>query len=89
MTTYIYATKNKKSGDFGKVSSEIYKPEQITDLYVNSVKEAPDDKRVFLEELEVYCLGSLDTKTGVISGSPQFLIDLGSVVHGETSRKTE
>jgi len=89
MIMYLYATKNKKSGDFGKLSTELYNCDQIKDLYINSVKEAPEKQRVYLEELELYCLGSLDTQTGDIKSEKTFLIDLGSVVHGETNKEVE
>lgn len=90
MTCYLYATKNKKSGDFGKISTELYNRDQIKDLYINSVKEMPKDKQSLMSELELYSVGFIDTKTGVVTPQVEFLLDLGCVVYEQgTSEETK
>ena len=66
MTLNIYATKNKKSGQFGKPVVEVYSVEQIKESYTCSFLEAPEEQKVLLRELEVYKLGTYDTETGSI-----------------------
>lgn len=85
MIYYLYASKNKKSGHFGKISSEIMTPEQIASMYVVSAKEASDNEKVLLKELEVYCLGTVDTATGVIVNKVDYLLDIGAVLEGSSS----
>ena len=89
MTCYLYATKNKKSGDFGKISTELYNKEQIKDLYINSVKEMPKDRQTLMQELELYAVGSIDTKTGIVTPKVEFLLDLGSVAYEQGTSETK
>lgn len=82
MITYLYCSRNKKSGQFGKINCEIYTKDQIAQLYAASVKEASDDHKVYLRELEVYCLGSLDTETGDIKPERTFILDVATLLPG-------
>lgn len=79
MILQVYATKNKKSGQFGKPSVEVMKPEQIKESYTCSFLEAPEDQKKYLRELEVYKLGEYDTATGKIVADIVYLMDLGSI----------
>lgn len=82
MMTYLYCSRNKKSGQFGKINCEIYTKEQIGELYAASVKEASDNDKVYLRELEVYCLGSLNTETGDIKTEKTFILDVATLLPG-------
>lgn len=82
MIMHLYASKNKKSGQFGKVTTELYSKEQIIELYAASVKEAAENEKVYLKELDVYCLGSLDTQTGVIVPEQTFILDVATLLVG-------
>lgn len=89
MTLYLYATKNKKSGNFGKPSGEIYEPEQAKAFYNISVKETPKEQAKLMCELELYYLGTLDTETGIITNKVEFLMDLGACYEQGTSSEVE
>lgn len=89
MIYYLYASKNKKSGHFGKISSEILTGEQILQLYANSALEAKENEQAYLKELEVYCLGTVDTETGIITSKVEYLLDIGSVIEGAKHGKEE
>lgn len=79
MKLNLYVTRNKKSGQYGKIAAEIMSSEQIKESYACSVLEAPEDQKVYLKELEVYKLGEYDTVTGaIVACVPEFLLDLGS-----------
>lgn len=87
MIMYLYSSRNRKSGQYGKLTTELYNADQIKELYAVSVKEAQESERVYLRELEVYCVGTLDTETGLIIPQNTFILDvgslLGSVEHGK------
>lgn len=82
MTSYLYCSRNKKSGQFGKINSEIYTKEQIGQLYAASVKEASENDKIYLRELELYCLGTLDTESGEIMPEKSFVLDVATLVPG-------
>lgn len=86
MIMHLYATKNKKSGNFGKVSTEIYKPEEAIAIYSTSAKEAQKNEQVYLAELDLYCLGTLDTETGIITAKVEYLFDIGTVYAGSEEK---
>lgn len=80
MKLNLYATRNKKSGQYGKIAVEVLDSKQIVESYACSFKEAPEDQKILLKELEVYKLGEYDSATGVIVAvTPEFLLDLGSI----------
>lgn len=87
MILHVYATKNKKSGQFGKPDVQVMDHEQIKESYACSFLEAPEDQKVYLRELEVYSLGTYDTSSGVVSGEVVYLMDLG-VLDGKEENKT-
>lgn len=84
MIMQVLATKNKKSGQFGRFDlSVLSEDKDIIQQYSIAVLEADEKSLVLLKELELYKLGTFDTDTGLIdSTSPQFLLDLGSVSYG-------
>ena len=82
MIMYLYASKNKKSGQFGKLTTELYTKDQISQLYATSVKEAAENERVYLRELEVFCLGQLNTETGEIVPERTFVLDVATLIPG-------
>lgn len=80
MKLSIYATRNKKSGQYGKPSVEVMASEQIKESYTCSFLEAPEDQKKYLRELEVYKLGEYDSTTGeIVAATPEFIMDLGSI----------
>ena len=79
MTKYIYASKNKLSGNF-------YEP-KFYDFTTESAKEqftitALESKDPLIKELEVYYLGTFDTKTGLFVSEVEYLLDLGAIIDG-------
>ena len=84
MIKYVYTTKNKKSGNFNQPMLQDFPKDNAVEVYTISAQEADVEA---VKELEVYYLGEFDTKTGVFSSSVEFLLDLGSVIHGTTTSK--
>lgn len=84
MILTVLATRNKKSGQFGRFDlSPHQEAKPIIEQYSVAVLEADEKNLVLLKELELYCLGTFDTATGVIaSKEPEFLLDLGAVTYG-------
>lgn len=80
MIKYIYASKNKLSGNFNTPILHDFPKEAAPEAFAISAKEAPKDARI--GELEIYYLGTFDTKTGEIKQEQEYLIDLGSVLNG-------
>lgn len=79
MILNVYATKNKKSGQFGKPDVQVMNHEQIKESYTCSFLEAPENQKVLLRELEVYCLGTFNTDTGIIVAEITYLMDFGGL----------
>ena len=84
MIKYIYASRNKKSGNFNTPMLHDFPKESASEAFAISAKEAPKESRC--DELEIYYIGTFDTKTGEIKQEQEFLIDLGSV-NGEEASK--
>ena len=83
MIVYLYATRNKKSGAYSKVTGEALEKERAIEAYSRSALEADEKSQILLSELELYYLGEYDDKTGSICPvKPEFLLDLGSIIHG-------
>ena len=83
MIKYVYTTKNKKSGNFNAPVLQDFPKENAAEVYTISAKEAASEA---IKELEVYYLGTFDTKTGKFESSVEFLVDLGSVLNGSESK---
>ena len=86
MMLHVYATRNKKSGQFGKPDVQVMSEEQIKESYTCSFLEAPEQEKILLRELEVYKLGEYNTETGIIVADVSYLMDLGSI---DGKEKTE
>ena len=84
MIKTIFATKNKKSGNFNAPMFYDFPKENAAEVFTISAKETPDAGVEAIKELEVYYLGTLDTKTGVIVSELEYVLDLASVLtdHG-------
>lgn len=81
MIKTIFATKNKKSGNFNAPMYYDFPKENAAEVFSVSAKETPEQGKEAVKELEVYYLGTLDTKTGVIVSDIEYIIDLGSVLN--------
>lgn len=79
MTKYIYATKNKLSGNFNEPKLYDFTKESAVEQFTISALENPD---ALVKELEVYYLGTYDTKTGLFESDVEYLLDLGAVLDG-------
>ena len=77
MIKYIYASKNKLSGNFNTPMLHDFPKEAASEAFAISAKEAPSEART--NELEVYYLGTFDTKTGHFQEEQEFLLDLGTL----------
>lgn len=87
MTMNLYATRNKKSGAYGKIAVELFDAEEAKENYTNAALEADAKSALLFQELELYHLGSYDTATGkVVAIDPVFLLDLGAVIHGKEDK---
>ena len=87
MKMYLYVTKNKKSGQYGQIKAEIMDNDQAKESYSISKLEAPVDQQKYLDELELYCLGTYDTASGeIVANNPVFLLDLGAVIYGKENK---
>lgn len=79
MINYVYALKNKKSGNFGKPLFEVIPDEAAAEAFTVSFKEAPESESERIKELELYYIGKFDTKTGVLQPiDPVFILDGGT-----------
>lgn len=89
MILNVYATRNKKSGQFSaKVDMQVFDEKQAIENYSVAKLEATKEMQVLYDELELYRLGSYDTTTGKIDViDPVFLLDLGAVQYN--GRKEE
>lgn len=77
MIKYVYATKNKLSGNFNMPVLQDFTKENAVEQYSISALENPTAQ---VKELEVHYLGTFDTKTGKFQGEPEYLVDLGAVI---------
>lgn len=77
MIKYVYGTKNKLSGNFNAPVLHDFPKDNAAEVFTISAKEAHDPR---ISELEVYYLGTFDTKTGVFTSESEYIIDLGSVL---------
>ena len=90
MIKYIYATKNKLSGNFNVPMLYDIPKENAAEAFTISARETPAEGKAAVKELEVYYLGTFDTKTAEIVSEKEYLIDLGAVLSVDGgSEKTE
>lgn len=88
MIKYLYATKNIKSGNFGQARYEDFPKDAAVEVYSVACKEARKDDQELFKELDLYYLGTFDTKTGIFEGQPEYLVSLVSLV-GDTDGREE
>ena len=88
MTKYLYATKNIKSGNFGQARYEDFPKDAALEVYSIAAKEARKEDQELFKELDLYFLGTFDTKTGIFEGQPEFIVSLGSLI-GDVDGKGE
>lgn len=85
MIKYMYATKNKLSGNFNMPVLHDFTQENAVEQFSISALENPTEQ---IKELEVYYLGTFDTKTGKVENVVEYLVDLGAVIeNGRTKDK--
>lgn len=83
MILEIYCTRNKKSGQFGKLDLQPFEEKVAIENYSIAYLEATEESKLLLKELDLYHIGSYDTATGkVLAIEPVLLLDLGAVVYG-------
>lgn len=83
MIKYVYASKNVKSGNFNTPVLENFNEEAAKEAYEISFKEAGAGAKEQLKELDIYYLGTFDTKTGFFKQvEPVFLVS-GAAVLGD------
>lgn len=83
MILEIYATRNKKSGQFGKLDLQPFDEKVAIENYSVAYLEATEESKLLLKELDLYHLGHYDTETGIIDKvDPVLLLDLGAVTYG-------
>ena len=89
MILNVYATRNKKSGQFSaKIDIQIFDEKEAIENYSVAKLEATKEMQVLFDELELYRLGSYDTETGkLMPVDPIFLLDLAAVKYN--GRKEE
>lgn len=84
MIKYVYASKNKLSGNFNEPMLQDFTKENAAERYSISALEHPSEA---VKELEIYYLGTFDTKTGLYVSEVVFLVDLGAVLNGRETTK--
>lgn len=78
MIKYVYGSKNKLSGNFNMPILQDFPKDAAVEAYAISVKENPTEQ---VKELEIYYLGTFDTKTGKFEQSEmEYILDCGSVL---------
>lgn len=85
MIKYVYGTKNKKSGNFNQPVYQDFSKDNAVEAYTISAKEASSE---VIKELDLYYLGTFDTKTGLMTSEIEFLLDLGSVCGNGTKEES-
>lgn len=90
MIKYVYASKNKLSGNFNAPMCHDFPEDAAAEAFTISARETPKEGLAAIKELEVYFLGTYDTKTGLLvapENGVTFLVDLGVALNGGTSEK--
>lgn len=82
MIKYVYSTKNKLSGNFNAPQLQDFPKDNAAEVFTISAREAKAAKDQ-LKELEVYYLGTFDSKTGAFTCEQEYILDLGSVIYDE------
>lgn len=81
MIKYVYAAKNVKSGNFNAPQLNDIPEDNAAENFEISFKETPRSQKELMKELDIYYLGTFDTKTGIYSTKdPVFIISGASVL---------
>ena len=89
MIKYVYASKNVKSGNFNVPQLYDFSSDNAAEYFEISFKEARKEAVETLKELDVYYLGTFDTKTGLFQVcDPVFLVS-GTACLGSADGKEE
>lgn len=83
MIKHVYASKNVKSGNFNSPQLYDFDEENAREAFEISFKETPKEGVAAVKELDIYYLGTYDTKTGVFSQDEVKFIVSGAAVLGE------
>ena len=84
MIKYVYGFRNKLSGNFGDPRYEVLEKDDAVEAYTISAKEASQESKVLMKELELYYLGTFDTKTGKAElVDPESLLAFDGIINGE------
>lgn len=87
MIKYVFASKNVKSGNFNTPMLYDFSKDNAREAFEISIKETPKEGRVAVSELDIYYLGTYDTKTGKFAeNEPEFIVS-GSAVLGNGEEK--
>lgn len=90
MIMQVYAFKNKKSDNFNAPIFQYVPKEAAVEFFSVSVREMPADKKEYVKELDLYYVGTFDTKSGVLeAGSPEYLMSNESVLNGKDSEENK
>lgn len=76
MTFYVYGLKNRLVGQFEKPFSEAIEPKEYIDQLTLSMSVADPAILNRYKEYDLYCLGSVDNKTGEVITSCSFIASL-------------
>lgn len=75
MTKYVYCSKNVKSGNFNVPQMYDFPKDDAREAFEISMKETPKEGIEAVKELDIYYLGTFDTKTGVFTqGEIEFIV---------------
>lgn len=76
MIFYVYGLKNRLVGQFEKPFSEAIEPKEYIDQLTLSIAVADLVTLNRYKEYDLYCLGSVDNKTGDVISSCSFIASL-------------
>lgn len=89
MIKFIYATKNKLSANFNNPMFYDFDKDAARESFTISALETPAEGKKAIKELEVYFLGTFDTKLGVFVPDNDFIVDLGQVLELKENGREE
>lgn len=76
MILHVYGMKNRLSGIFEKPFAELADPTEYSEQLFQSLALAPVDALQLHKEFDLYCLGTIDSKSGEIVPSVSFVCSL-------------
>lgn len=85
MIKHVYASKNVKSGNFNTPMLYDFNVDNAREAFEISFKETPKEGKEAVKELDIYYLGTYDTKTGLFKQEEVVFIVSGASVLGDTN----